>query len=86
MLDKSETIAAAGQLFTQVEKKFKIYARKKEVPGKAVFEMTYRLPDVDRHETSGHVRKLPQKDSPHVNNNKKFWFSLEFRECRFHDY
>ena len=50
ILGKSETIGASGQLFTQVEKKFKIYARKNDATSKAIFEMNYRLPDVQRSE------------------------------------
>jgi two-component system, chemotaxis family, CheB/CheR fusion protein len=55
MLGKSETVGAAAQLFTQLEKKYKIYVRKKEVPSKAVFEMTYPQPDQDRKD----VRESP---------------------------
>jgi two-component system, chemotaxis family, CheB/CheR fusion protein len=66
MLGKSETIGAAAQLFTQLEKKFKIYARKKEVPSKAMFELTYRLPDVDHLEVRDSPRRVPARDAVHA--------------------
>jgi two-component system CheB/CheR fusion protein len=62
MLGKSETIGAAAQLFTQLEKKYKIYSRKKEVPSKAVFEMNYRLPEPDRIDRDN-LRKPLTKES-----------------------
>ncbi|HEY0066850.1 MAG TPA: CheR family methyltransferase [Flavisolibacter sp.] len=44
VLGKSETIGTSDYLFTQVDKKLKIYSRKKEATSKAMFEMSYRLP------------------------------------------
>jgi two-component system CheB/CheR fusion protein len=44
MLGKSEALGESVQLFTQIEKKFKIYVRK-EASSKAIFDMNYRLPD-----------------------------------------
>jgi len=44
MLGKSETIGTSGHLFSQVEKKYKIYLRKKDAHVRAMFEMTHRLP------------------------------------------
>jgi two-component system CheB/CheR fusion protein len=68
ILGKSETIGASAQLFTQIEKKFKIYARKNDAASKAIFEMNYRLPDVYRNEhlqprrNVNREQAIPQKD------------------------
>jgi two-component system, chemotaxis family, CheB/CheR fusion protein len=48
VLGKSETIGTSVQLFSQFEKKYKIYAKKKEVSARAIFEMNYRAPETDR--------------------------------------
>lgn len=45
ILGKSETISAASQqLFSQVEKKFKVYRKKADAGSKAISDLTYRLP------------------------------------------
>ncbi len=38
----------SGHLFSQVEKKFKVYARKSDGTERAKFEMAYRVPDLDK--------------------------------------
>ena len=48
VLGKSETVGASAYLFSQVEKRFKIYSKKKDATAKAVFEMNYRIPEHDR--------------------------------------
>ena len=45
ILGKSETIGTTSQLFTQVEKKYNIYARKNAASGLAILEMNRRLPE-----------------------------------------
>lgn len=62
MLGRSETIAAATQLFTQLEKKYKIYARRKEAPGKAVFEMNYGVQQGERTELRESLRRMSVRD------------------------
>lgn len=42
MLGESETVSSAGTLFHQIDKKHKIYFKKKDVAAKAMFEMTFR--------------------------------------------
>jgi two-component system CheB/CheR fusion protein len=42
MLGKSEALGASGHLFTQLEKKYKLYTRK-EANSKAIFDMNYRI-------------------------------------------
>lgn len=60
MLGKSETVGAATPLFTQVEKKYKIYARKKDGVSRAMFDMQFRSPETKRSERSV-TRNLPHK-------------------------
>ena len=45
ILGKSETVGSSANLFTQVDKKVKIFAKKKETTAKALFDMSYHLPD-----------------------------------------
>ena len=47
MLGKSETIGTATSLFVQVDKKLKVYAKKKEPSSRASFDMTYNALDRD---------------------------------------
>jgi two-component system CheB/CheR fusion protein len=48
VLGKSETTGASANLFTHVDKKVKIYAKKKAATAKAAFEMSYRTQDLAR--------------------------------------
>jgi two-component system, chemotaxis family, CheB/CheR fusion protein len=48
ILGKSETVGTSSHLFSLLEKKHRIYAKKKEASAKAVFEMNYRTSDFDR--------------------------------------
>ena len=52
VLGNSETIGTSGSLFSQVDKKYKIYAKKKDVASKAIFEMSYRS-DADKRDAAG---------------------------------
>ena len=45
VLGKSETIGSSGYLFGQVDKKFKIYAKKRDAAAKAMFELSIRNED-----------------------------------------
>lgn len=45
ILGKSETVGSSAHLFTQIDKKVKIYTKKKDSASKAVFDMTYHMPD-----------------------------------------
>ena len=42
VLGKSETIGSSGYLFSQLDKKFKIYAKKRDAAAKAMFELSVR--------------------------------------------
>jgi two-component system CheB/CheR fusion protein len=61
VLGKSETIGTSGQLFVQLEKSFKIFAKKPDVSGKAIIDLTNRSPDLDRtpHEYKRIVQEEP---------------------------
>jgi two-component system, chemotaxis family, CheB/CheR fusion protein len=52
VLGKSETIGASAQLFSQLEKKYKIYVRKNDNALKAKFEMNYRPGNGNGNESS----------------------------------
>lgn len=45
ILGKSETVGSSANLFTQLDKKVKIYTKKKDSTAKALFDMNYHLPD-----------------------------------------
>ncbi|WP_460983399.1 chemotaxis protein CheB [Spirosoma fluminis] len=45
LLGKSETVGSAAALFSQLEKNYKIYARKNDVTSRINFEMNIRQPD-----------------------------------------
>jgi two-component system CheB/CheR fusion protein len=42
VLGKSETIGTSGYLYSQLDKKIKIFAKKKDAAAKALFELSYR--------------------------------------------
>ncbi len=69
VLGKSESIGAAPQFFSQVEKKHKVYT-KKEVAQRGFFEMQYRHPEIDRTDrTESH--KPVKKEIGHLNELEK---------------
>ena len=70
MLGKSETIGTSGQLFAQLEKKYKIYSKKKDGSVRQMFEMNYRLEDRDRVETISQKR-IMQKAAGYENELEK---------------
>lgn len=51
ILGKSESIGTSGNLFTQNEKRYKIYNRRNESSGKAVYDMIYRIPEIPLTQT-----------------------------------
>jgi two-component system CheB/CheR fusion protein len=59
VLGKSETIGSSGYLFSQVDKRFKIYAKKKDAAAKAMFELSLR--NEERAEPSYGRRMIPAK-------------------------
>jgi two-component system CheB/CheR fusion protein len=59
VLGKSETIGSSGYLFSQVDKRFKIYAKKKDAAAKAMFELSIR--NEERSDPAFGRRILPTK-------------------------
>jgi two-component system CheB/CheR fusion protein len=55
VLGKSEAVSTSPQLFSQVEKKFKVFTKKKDANNSAKFEMNYRIPGVERSVISAHT-------------------------------
>lgn len=53
ILGKSETVGSSANLFTQLDKKVKIYVKKKDTSSKAVFDMTYHMPDGNKATVTG---------------------------------
>lgn len=70
MLGKSETVSASPQFFLQVEKKYKIYARKKEANRATQFEISNRSLKPERVENLL-LSKRPQKDRSRETNLDK---------------
>ena len=58
ILGKSETVGASAYLFSQLDKKLKIYGKKKEAAPKAAFEMNYRVPELGRLSASSSLPPL----------------------------
>lgn len=48
VLGKSETVGTSAQLFSQLEKNYKVFARKNDIDSRATFTMTPRHPEGDR--------------------------------------
>lgn len=59
ILGKSETVGTSAYLFAQLDKKLKIYAKKKDATAKAMFEMNYRLPEPEKF--SGFGRRTTEQ-------------------------
>ena len=62
LLGKSESVSTSRPpFFPQVEKKFKVYARKSDGTERAKFEMAYRVPDFDKSDPDKNIK--PNTDS-----------------------
>ncbi|RYY90812.1 MAG: PAS domain S-box protein [Chitinophagaceae bacterium] len=48
VLGRSETVGSAGNLFAPLDKKLKIYSKKKDSSAKALFEMSFAVPQPQR--------------------------------------
>jgi two-component system, chemotaxis family, CheB/CheR fusion protein len=48
ILGKSETVGTSSYLFNLLDKRHRIYSKKKDATAKAVFEMNYRITDYDK--------------------------------------
>ncbi len=47
VLGKSETTGASGPLFSQLERKYKIYTKKEDAATKAKFDFNYKIPELE---------------------------------------
>ena len=63
LLGKSETIGTSGHLFSQMERKFKVFARKSDGTERAKFEMAYRLHDLDKSGGTKNVQIVKSPDT-----------------------
>lgn len=66
MLGKSETIGASPELFSQVEKKYKLYSKKNDRASKMVFDINYRIPGLEKTMISNNS-KSPKYTEPVTN-------------------
>ncbi|HEY0041778.1 MAG TPA: CheR family methyltransferase [Flavisolibacter sp.] len=62
VLGKAETIGGSANLFSQVDKKYKIYAKKKDAASKAFFELTFRSPESDKEIKQPTIPKMKNDD------------------------
>jgi two-component system, chemotaxis family, CheB/CheR fusion protein len=69
VLGKSETIGPSASLFSQLNKKLKIYAKKKDAAAKAMFEMSYTQPD-EKKGVSGRKTLLLKEKSDEIDLEK----------------
>lgn len=63
VLGKSETIGASVNLFGQMDKKQKIYAKKKDVASKAFFELTFKNPETEKESKPLTTPKMKSEDN-----------------------
>ena len=50
VLGKSETVGGSAYLFNHVEKKVRVYGKKKDAIPKAVFDLSFRTPDYEKYQ------------------------------------
>lgn len=62
VLGKSESIGSSGQLFVQLEKMFKVFAKKQDVSGKAMIDIGNWSADIERNVQE--YKRITQEDSP----------------------
>jgi two-component system CheB/CheR fusion protein len=62
MLGKSETVGKSGQLFTQIHKKFKIYARKKSTGVRILPDLTRRNYAIEKNAIAKPVKNKPVQE------------------------
>lgn len=63
VLGKSETIGASANLFSQLDKKHKIYAKKKDAASKAFFELTFKGPEGEKETKPLTTRKMKNEEN-----------------------
>jgi two-component system CheB/CheR fusion protein len=70
ILGKSETVGASGYLFSQADKKVKIYSKKRDAIPQAQFDIDYRVPDFGRLQPSARMPayKAERRDEVDLDN------------------
>lgn len=63
MLGKSETVGGSQNLFAPLNKKYKIYKRKKDANGKAIMEMNFSFPEWEKLPAPGQHRVIPKENN-----------------------
>ena len=69
MLGKSETIGTSEKLFTEVDKKFKVYARKKNSAGNRIPDLSPRLSHINTSETNNNINFMANVRKPSSSSN-----------------
>ena len=80
VLGKSETIGENTNLFLQVEKKFKVYSKKKAKDTNVVFNMHYRLPEPQNVPTAINNLKRGKKKTDSSSQGENIVDSILLRE------
>lgn len=60
MLGKSESISTSAELFSQTEKKYKLFTKRTGENAKALLDMSARLPDKDNYRTTTNGNGIPR--------------------------
>ncbi len=71
IIGQSETTGSSSQLFTQVDKKAKIYIKKSDVASKVMFDLNYNIPAIENLDAKPVQKREVKEVSPNVNLEKK---------------
>jgi two-component system, chemotaxis family, CheB/CheR fusion protein len=71
ILGKSEALGGGTSLFSVLERKFKAFLRKNDIPARMRFDMNYRLPELDKMGHKVSVLVSPNKAAKEVNYEKR---------------
>ncbi|RYY44852.1 MAG: PAS domain S-box protein, partial [Chitinophagaceae bacterium] len=62
ILGKSETVSTSPQLFSQLEKKYKVFVPKKDTTTRPIFDTPFRVNDTETGKNAGIEKLLSKKD------------------------
>jgi two-component system CheB/CheR fusion protein len=71
ILGRSETVASSSNIFTQIDKKIKIYTKKKDSTARALFDMAYHLPDGNKTVATGKQTPMQKLKSEETDLDKQ---------------
>ena len=63
ILGKSETIGNSSHLFSQLEKKYKVFVRKKDASNQTIFDMHFRMREIEPLRLNNVGKIYPKKDT-----------------------